>query len=467
MSSGKFRYNTAIRSQTTSFFSQIKGGEVDRAFAIRELAAELNSLLQSTAEIQQLRQKHADPDSLVPVGSRSKVGFAPTPTTAQEWMAEQQRKDRQPKSNVLKSDSSFGGGFHTTQGKKVIAAAYSLEEMMQRAREEEEKKMKKYFDDPEKARQWREKHGVSSSTTSSRYGNGGSSGLSGSSGIRSEQQQTNDLLDLNAFTDSNEPAGGDLLGLDTVDLLSGTETAMTQQSAVGVVDLLGDLLPAAAPVGGGASVLLSPSLVASTPLVGGADRTSVFVMGAAASSTVTSRRPVMGGSNRSTAASVISSLDSLDLNSKPPDKIVTSAPIAPAPFAPPPPPPLEESEASISSPHELSIGSITSSSLSSPAPSVPLVHNTPMMQLYLQQQQQLMMMQQQVLMMGNSGMNTQQQVELMKMMQQQQQQLMKMMTMASGGGSTAPSSMMPSTEAMGGSSDSKANFGHDIFFGTK
>jgi len=88
-----YRYNTAISTQRVSFFAQLKGGAVDQAFVVRQMASDLCKLLKDKPQISKLRMDNLDPNSLVPVGTGNQVGFAPTPSTAQEWMEEQRRKE--------------------------------------------------------------------------------------------------------------------------------------------------------------------------------------------------------------------------------------------------------------------------------------------------------------------------------------------------------------------------------------
>lgn len=168
---------------------------MDRAFRIRESATELFNLLLPTCQdsIHMLRMQNSDPNSLVPIGSITRVGFASTSpgtaTATQLWindMAARQPKLLEPpnKSNIAKSDSGYGGGFNSSStGSRgtVISAAHSLEEMMERARiaaeEEEEEKARveklrasRYFDDRGKEEAWRQQSKVSRSRHGSDVG---------------------------------------------------------------------------------------------------------------------------------------------------------------------------------------------------------------------------------------------------------------------------------------------------------
>lgn len=472
-------YNTAVRSQQT-IIHQIMGGQVDRAFVIRELAIELHKLLQPTNihEIQFLRQAHASENSLVPVGSLSTVGFAPTPTTAQQWL-ESQANNNNNKSNILKSDSSYGGGIHTTtnsSGTKVIAAAYTLEDMIQKAKDDEEKKRNKYFDNPQQKELQQNIYQPPPHEDL----------LDIQSFYKStNNNHNNSLSNSNNNNNKNNTFEEDLLGFTTSNTFISepkpTATVPFSSTGQGSKEVIGDLLlgdnfyTTASPYDNNANTNnnnttnnSNSDLLMSTFA---ATSTNEWTMSAPSNNAVVNSKYITSQIMRreTPSSALISSMTALDLNfgvvainknpmenfnfgstvtstTFPPQPPITkllplpapTLPPPPPPTGPPPPPPPEEMESSI----ENRNNNLASSSLSS---------SEPIQEWYLQQQQQLLRMQQQLLQLNSTnsgGANNNMQQELMKMIQQQQQQLTQMMTMTG----TTTTNEIGSAHVMGGGS---------------
>lgn len=435
-----------------TLISQIIGGQVDRAFVVRELATELRTLLSNTNQITLLRhQHHATSSSLVPVGSTSQVGFAPTPTTAHQWQQQQQLSSRnQNKSNVAKPDSSFGGG----TANKVISAAYSLEDMLQKAQEEEAKKRNRYFDSVEQEQKWHQQLSQQYATVTTANTSTTSQDLLDSFTSYNSNQKEEDLLGFPSIM-TPQPAGPsssstsaelfmeqDLLLLGTTNNSAPSTSDNTIYTTPNPVeDLLS--LPSTA--------LIPPTTLdnAASPMV-----TNPFQVNSKVSS------DVMGARNSSKTAYLLSSMEGLStINTipyntniqdfgvapsppfDPPSLAPSIVPPPPPPFAPPPPPPLDPTE-------PLKGIESSSSSLST------------VQQLYLDQQQQLVRMQQQLINNGG-GSDDSTTRQLMAMIQKQQEQLTHMVTMATTNmtdGAAFTSNSPPSTnfnpmDIMGGSSN--------------
>jgi len=89
---------------------------------------------------------------LVPVGSQTQVGFI---TDEARYAILQRRMEHarkvELKSNLAKSESSFGGGYNSKDGRAVVGAAHSLDEMIkeaQRKEKEERVKQQSFSDEP-------------------------------------------------------------------------------------------------------------------------------------------------------------------------------------------------------------------------------------------------------------------------------------------------------------------------------
>ena len=147
------KYNTAVMAQeatgATGFFIRLKGGSVDKGGPARQVAQSIHRLLSDPAVLQFERNTHADPQSLVPIGSRQQVAFV----TDEARLAILQRRMEQErqvtlKSNLAKSDSAFGSGYNSKDGKAVVGAAHSLEEMIKDAQKKEQAAKQRFTDEP-------------------------------------------------------------------------------------------------------------------------------------------------------------------------------------------------------------------------------------------------------------------------------------------------------------------------------
>lgn len=130
-------YNTALIAQQTSWIHMLKGGAVDQGEPVREASNRLYQLLiMPVQQLQQERERHADPHSLVPIGSRDQIIFL---NDEQRYRNLQQRIQLQQKSNLVKPQDGFGGGYLSKDGSNIVGAAHSLEEMLEKARLEQQK----------------------------------------------------------------------------------------------------------------------------------------------------------------------------------------------------------------------------------------------------------------------------------------------------------------------------------------
>ena len=149
---GKFietlqKYNTVLLAQQRrgpgAVIQRLKGGGVDKGEPVREVAQQLQVLLNNINELQRIRNEHANKDLLVPVGT-NKVGFITDEVrlhVLQKRMEAQQKLEL--KSNLAKAEGGFGGGYNAADGKTVVGAAHGIEEMMKMA----SKQKKKFSDD--------------------------------------------------------------------------------------------------------------------------------------------------------------------------------------------------------------------------------------------------------------------------------------------------------------------------------
>jgi hypothetical protein len=142
-------YNTAILAQqqqgATGMMMRWKGGGVDQGGPVRELAGHVHRLLSDPNHLRFERNTHADPNSLVPVGSNEEVAFATDEVrlyALKKRMEEQQKQ--QIKSNLAKADGGFGGGYSSKDGKMVVGAAHGIEEMIRQAQKEQ----RQFSDEP-------------------------------------------------------------------------------------------------------------------------------------------------------------------------------------------------------------------------------------------------------------------------------------------------------------------------------
>lgn len=123
-----------------SWWQSVKGGGVDKGFPVREAAQPFHKLLSDAPRIRQLRNDHADPNSLVPVGSNDRVAFVSD--EIRHYMLQkrvEEQRLRLTRSNLKKSAGGFGSGFNAANGQSVVGAAHSMEEMMARADRETKK----------------------------------------------------------------------------------------------------------------------------------------------------------------------------------------------------------------------------------------------------------------------------------------------------------------------------------------
>ncbi|GMH64081.1 hypothetical protein TL16_g03886 [Triparma laevis f. inornata] len=122
-------YNTALLRGAVH---TIIGGGVDKGEGVRIVAHELKELLSDDTRIREERKKNADPNALVPLGSKDDF------VEPSKLEAEKQQKQK------LKSNcDELGVVFGSVSQNTVIGAAYSLEDMMKKAAEQPER----YFDD--------------------------------------------------------------------------------------------------------------------------------------------------------------------------------------------------------------------------------------------------------------------------------------------------------------------------------
>lgn len=135
-------YNTAVMAQQGSLgmLMRFKGGAVDKGGPVRELAQYLNKLITNRQQLQFERTTKADPNSLVPVGSRDRAAFV-TDEARLEALKKKMEQERLMliKSNLAKSNSAFGSGYTGRDGKAVVGAAHGLDEMIKQARKEKQK----------------------------------------------------------------------------------------------------------------------------------------------------------------------------------------------------------------------------------------------------------------------------------------------------------------------------------------
>jgi len=465
------KYNTAISTQRVSFFAQLKGGAVDQAFVVRQMASDLCKLLKDKPQISKLRMDNLDPNSLVPVGTGNQVGFAPTPSTAQEWMEEQRRKENRPRSNLKNADSAgFGGGCHIDDGdeedefrkSKVISAAHSLEEMMAKAREEEAKKKNRYFDDPDKAKKWSDKVTRES-------------GLDAAEEILKEQfQQQMDLLGISSpstvtttsgfsmtstaiYTSHNHP-GADLLDFMSMGNEINMGTDLIGAGSAAEVDLLGysgnnndtqDLLfgGVAAPdkVTSNSKNEEDPFMdLLSSPIV------HVPVNDRHIPSPIPIKPSIVGGGANAQLASALEMLDmSLPppMPPPPPPQLQNDEPPSLPPMPPPPPPPQARDHTLSSSYPTLSMTPVRTK-LPEPkdTPTHSQTSNFSMTSLkdYVElQQQEIAQIQQKIITAGPS-MDPFQMMQLMQQQQERMNQLMQHMASMSMTQLSASSNELPS-----------------------
>ena len=138
------QYNTVLaaaqQQTTTAWLMRIKGGGVDTAGPVRELAEQVYIMLCNPQQLQFERNTNADPNSLVPIGDRQQIAFVTDDVRhAQLKLRMQQEQSIQMKSNLKKANDGFGGGYMSTNGKNVVGAAHGIEEMIKQKQKEEQR----------------------------------------------------------------------------------------------------------------------------------------------------------------------------------------------------------------------------------------------------------------------------------------------------------------------------------------
>jgi len=123
-------YNTALLRGAVH---TIIGGGVDKGEGVRIVAHELKELLSDDARIREERKKNADPNALVPMGSK-------------DDFVEPAKLEAEKKQPLRSNCDDLGVVFGSVSQNTVIGAAYSLEDMMKKAAEQPER----YFDDRSK-----------------------------------------------------------------------------------------------------------------------------------------------------------------------------------------------------------------------------------------------------------------------------------------------------------------------------
>ena len=138
-------YNTALLQQQQAWY-MLKGGAVDQGEPVRTAAtAFLQLLTLPPAQLEHERARHADPAALVPVGSATQLAFVSDPERFQNLQSHVKTLQLQ-KSNLVKADNGFGGGYASKDGKTVVGAAHSMDEMLQMAQQAEQKKKAAFSD---------------------------------------------------------------------------------------------------------------------------------------------------------------------------------------------------------------------------------------------------------------------------------------------------------------------------------
>lgn len=135
-------YNTVLlaQQQTGAWWMRIKGGGVDLGGPVREKAVSLVRYLQTPALLQQERQRKADPNSLVPIGSPQQVAFCTDEMRYQKLKEQMERQHAmQMRSNLAKASDGFGSGYNAANGQMVVGAAHGLEEMLAQQQKHEQK----------------------------------------------------------------------------------------------------------------------------------------------------------------------------------------------------------------------------------------------------------------------------------------------------------------------------------------
>jgi ENTH domain len=140
------QYNTvlAAHQQTNggagSWLMRLQGGAVDQAGPIRASAVPVLNFLTNPQQLQFERNRLADPNSLVPVGTRQQVAFVSDAVRLEQLKKRmQEQQSIQTRSNLAKADNGFGSGYNAANGKTVVGAAHGIEEMLRQQQKEEQR----------------------------------------------------------------------------------------------------------------------------------------------------------------------------------------------------------------------------------------------------------------------------------------------------------------------------------------
>jgi hypothetical protein len=136
-------YNTVLLAQQQqygSWWMQLKGGGVDQGGPVRDKAQGVVQYLLQPHLLHHERQRQADPNSLVPIGSLQQVAFCTDEMRFQKLKEQIERQHAmQIRSNLAKASDGFGSGYNAANGQMVVGAAHGLEEMMAQQRKQEQK----------------------------------------------------------------------------------------------------------------------------------------------------------------------------------------------------------------------------------------------------------------------------------------------------------------------------------------
>jgi ENTH domain len=135
-------YNTVLLAQQQygAWWMQIKGGGVDLGGPVREKAQVIVQYLLQPPLLHQERQRRADPNSLVPIGSPQQVAFCTDEMRFQKLKEQMERQHAmQIRSNLAKASNGYGSGYNAANGQMVVGAAHSLEEMIAQQKKQEQK----------------------------------------------------------------------------------------------------------------------------------------------------------------------------------------------------------------------------------------------------------------------------------------------------------------------------------------
>ena len=138
------QYNTVLAAQqqssSTAWILRLKGGAVDTAGPVRELAEQIFTLINNTQRLQFERCSSADPNSLVPIGDRRQVAFVTDEVRLEQLKKRMQEEQSMiTRSNLAKASDGFGSGYMSANGKMVVGAAHGIEEMLKQKQKEEQR----------------------------------------------------------------------------------------------------------------------------------------------------------------------------------------------------------------------------------------------------------------------------------------------------------------------------------------